>query len=94
MQQSIFCSYFDIVYITICNFLPINNLTKNKRYIHKLFLERQNGEIDESDVEETKPKEWWQQYCDGPELEKIENSGKMLLLFELLKECEQIGDKV
>ncbi|CAH0551007.1 unnamed protein product [Brassicogethes aeneus] len=57
---------------------------------------RENGDSD-SDIEmlpvEAK-KEWWQEFCDGEQLNNVNNSGKMFLLFEILKECEAIGDKI
>lgn len=45
-------------------------------------------------IEEPQEKEWWQDYCDGDELNVIEHGTKLKMLFEILKECEQIGDKV
>ncbi|XP_056648493.1 transcriptional regulator ATRX homolog isoform X1 [Diorhabda sublineata] len=52
-----------------------------------------NADSSDSDIEEVS-KEWWQEFCDGDELDNIKNSGKLSLLFEILKECEEIGDKV
>lgn len=40
------------------------------------------------------PSEWWEEYCSGEELDNIALSGKLHLLFEILKQCEVIGDKV
>nr|CAH7748326.1 unnamed protein product [Callosobruchus chinensis] len=54
---------------------------------------RENNEESDPELEELK-KEWWQEYCDGDELDNINNSGKLYLLFQILKECEEIGDKV
>ncbi|XP_050509138.1 transcriptional regulator ATRX homolog isoform X2 [Diabrotica virgifera virgifera] len=55
---------------------------------------KENGEEDsEPEVIEEK-KEWFQEFCDGEEMDNIKNSGKLTLLFEILKECEEIGDKV
>ncbi|KAL3288349.1 hypothetical protein HHI36_002797 [Cryptolaemus montrouzieri] len=50
----------------------------------------------ESEVEEVQEseKEWWQEFCDGEELDNIAHGTKILMLLEILKECEQIGDKV
>ncbi|XP_008195590.2 transcriptional regulator ATRX homolog isoform X2 [Tribolium castaneum] len=58
-------------------------------------LAKENGEPEEIiTLEDTVEKEWWQEYCDGDELNNIAHSSKLFLLFEILKECEQIGDKV
>ncbi|XP_049822922.1 transcriptional regulator ATRX homolog isoform X2 [Aethina tumida] len=56
---------------------------------------RDNNEPEsDEEIESEAKKEWWQEYCDGDQLEDLNNSGKMFLLFEILKECEQIGDKI
>ncbi|XP_044263251.1 transcriptional regulator ATRX homolog isoform X2 [Tribolium madens] len=58
-------------------------------------LAKENGEPEEVvALEDPVKKEWWQEYCDGDELNNIAHSSKLFLLFEILKECEQIGDKV
>lgn len=38
--------------------------------------------------------EWWLQFVQPEHFEDIRESAKLLLLFEILKESEQIGDKV
>ncbi|CAH1986403.1 unnamed protein product [Acanthoscelides obtectus] len=57
---------------------------------------RENNEDSDPELEEIKEvkKEWWQEFCDDEGLENINNSGKLFLLFQILKECEEIGDKV
>ncbi|KAG5896421.1 hypothetical protein JTB14_022501 [Gonioctena quinquepunctata] len=57
---------------------------------------RENGEDSDPELTEVTEakKEWWQEYCDGEELDKVDNSSKLFLLFEVLKECEEIGDKI
>lgn len=40
------------------------------------------------------PTEWWMSICPENELDNIRHSGKLMLLFSLLEECEQIGDKL
>ncbi|XP_063932980.1 transcriptional regulator ATRX homolog isoform X3 [Zophobas morio] len=59
-------------------------------------LAKENGEEVEDviTVEDPQDKEWWQEYCDGDQLDVIIHSSKLFMLFEILKECEQIGDKV
>ncbi|XP_018359083.1 PREDICTED: transcriptional regulator ATRX homolog [Trachymyrmex cornetzi] len=47
--------------------------------------------------EEETPKvvtEWWSQFVQPEHFEDMKVSAKLLLLFGILKECEQIGDKV
>lgn len=39
-------------------------------------------------------REWWSNYIKEEDGTKIDLSGKMVLFFDLLKECELIGDKV
>ena len=38
--------------------------------------------------------EWWAEYVKEEDRFKLELSGKLVLLFEILKMCEDIGDKV
>ncbi|XP_076390210.1 uncharacterized protein LOC100874907 [Megachile rotundata] len=47
-------------------------------------------------VEESEVKEeaWWSQFVQPEHFEDIRVSSKLLLLFGILKECEQIGDKI
>uniref|UniRef100_A0A182N536 Transcriptional regulator ATRX n=1 Tax=Anopheles dirus TaxID=7168 RepID=A0A182N536_9DIPT len=40
------------------------------------------------------PTEWWMQMCPETELDNLEHSGKLVVLMEILKECEAIGDKL
>uniref|UniRef100_A0A182P991 Transcriptional regulator ATRX n=1 Tax=Anopheles epiroticus TaxID=199890 RepID=A0A182P991_9DIPT len=40
------------------------------------------------------PTEWWMQMCPETELDNLEHSGKLVILMEILKECEAIGDKL
>lgn len=45
-------------------------------------------------VKEENPTEWWMSLCGDDDLNNVEHSGKLMLLFSLLAECEAIGDKV
>ena len=38
--------------------------------------------------------EWWAEYVKEEDEAKLELSGKLMLLFQILKMCEDIGDKV
>lgn len=54
---------------------------------------------DDDDVQEVEqknenPTEWWMSMCPEEELNNLEHSGKLQVLFEILKECEAIGDKL
>jgi len=44
--------------------------------------------------EQTPEAEWWSQFVQPEHFEDMRVSAKLLLLFGILKECEQIGDKV
>ena len=45
-------------------------------------------------VEEVSEVEWWQQHCTDEDFDNISLGNKLVLLFEILKHCEIIGDKV
>lgn len=55
-------------------------------------LEPEVVSVDEA--EKSKPVAWWKQFIVGDELENMKYSGKLVLLFSILRECEKIGDKV
>ena len=38
--------------------------------------------------------EWWAEYVKEEDQNKMEHSGKLILLFDILRMCEEIGDKV
>jgi len=44
--------------------------------------------------EQTPEAEWWSHFVQPEHFEDMRVSAKLLLLFGILKECEQIGDKV
>lgn len=37
---------------------------------------------------------WWSQFVQDDDMVKIEHSGKLVLLMDILRQCELIGDKV
>lgn len=45
-------------------------------------------------IKEENPTEWWMPMCPEEELNNLEHSGKLMLLFSILAECEAIGDKL
>lgn len=51
-----------------------------------------------ADIEDLPPKEdaseWWMKMVPDEELNNIHNSPKLIILFELLRECAEIGDKI
>ncbi|KAJ8985899.1 hypothetical protein NQ317_010656 [Molorchus minor] len=70
---------------------PSKSNKKGKRVTRaQAAMRRENNEDSDPEIEEIK-KEWWQEYCDGDELDNINNSGKLFLLFQILKECEEIA---
>uniref|UniRef100_A0AAR5Q2L7 Transcriptional regulator ATRX homolog n=1 Tax=Dendroctonus ponderosae TaxID=77166 RepID=A0AAR5Q2L7_DENPD len=44
--------------------------------------------------EESGPRQWWEEYVNKTELDNIEYGSKIFMLLQILKECEEIGDKV
>ena len=46
------------------------------------------------DINEIPFKGWWDQFLGDDCLEQVELGSKMVLLMEILKECEMLGDKV
>ncbi|KAJ8939699.1 hypothetical protein NQ314_011041 [Rhamnusium bicolor] len=48
---------------------------------------KENNEESDPEIEEVK-KEWWQEYCDGEELDNINNSGKLFLLLDGSSSCD------
>ncbi|XP_055639818.1 transcriptional regulator ATRX homolog isoform X2 [Toxorhynchites rutilus septentrionalis] len=61
---------------------------------------RNNPNVEDDEIEEVveekkeNPTEWWMSMCPEEELDNLEHSGKLQVLFEILKECEAIGDKL
>lgn len=53
-----------------------------------------NGADDVIEVKNENPTEWWIKLVDEAELEDMRNSSKLILLFDILRQCETIGDKL
>lgn len=49
---------------------------------------------DEQGVTAPSSDSWWLQFVKDQDMEKIEFSGKLVLLMDILRQCELIGDKV
>lgn len=66
--------------------------------LKEIHMESNNVCLEEEPEEETKEEvsgaEWWTQFVQPEHFEDMRESAKLLLLFGILKECEQIGDKV
>ncbi|CAN8012099.1 unnamed protein product, partial [Ixodes pacificus] len=64
----------------------------------KTWKTRSRAALDEASEDEKAPsppsKEWWDQYVPEEDMEKFEVSGKMSLLYNILQECDAIGDKL
>ncbi|XP_046748498.1 transcriptional regulator ATRX-like [Diprion similis] len=50
--------------------------------------------INSDDEDAPQAGEWWSQFIEPEHFEDMKISSKLVLLFAILKECEQIGDKV
>ncbi|XP_050296159.1 transcriptional regulator ATRX homolog isoform X2 [Anthonomus grandis grandis] len=57
-------------------------------------MKRKNGDISSEDEVEEVKKHWFDEYLNRDELDDINMSSKIYLLFQILKECEEIGDKI
>ncbi|KYN23065.1 Transcriptional regulator ATRX like protein, partial [Trachymyrmex cornetzi] len=67
---------------------------KDNTYVLRRSTRNNPGKVES---EEETPKvvtEWWSQFVQPEHFEDMKVSAKLLLLFGILKECEQIGDKV
>lgn len=53
-----------------------------------------DGDNNDGDDEKANPLSWWKQFTEEDVLENMKYSGKLVLLFSILRECEKIGDKV
>lgn len=52
------------------------------------------GDTEEDPGPQPVSMEWWAEFVKPEDEEKIELSGKVVLLFEILRMSEEIGDKV
>ncbi|XP_062594649.1 transcriptional regulator ATRX-like [Saccostrea cucullata] len=70
---------------------------KKGEVVKKWTTRRQRGDISDPE-EDTGPQpvsnEWWAEYVNPEDEDKLELSGKLVLLFEILRMSEEIGDKV
>lgn len=62
--------------------------------MNKLLLCLDVDVVPKSEETEKKEEEWWLQFIQPEHFEDMRISAKLTLLFGILKECEQIGDKV
>ena len=46
------------------------------------------------EVRNENPTEWWIKLVEEEELDDMRNSHKLVLLFDILRQCEAIGDKL
>lgn len=56
--------------------------------------EKDDDDDNDHDDEKANPLSWWKQFTEEAVLENMKCSGKLVLLFSILRECEKIGDKV
>lgn len=76
---------------------PSSRLSLKKKLTEFYFsctVEEPPEELQPSEVKVENPTEWWMQIVPEGELNDLRHSGKMMLLFSLLEECDQIGDKL
>lgn len=70
---------------------PLGRVTRG-RAATKPELYTVEGALEEQKVDN--PTEWWMEMVPEPELDNLAISGKLMLLFSILEECEAIGDKL
>ncbi|XP_077277366.1 uncharacterized protein LOC143905688 [Temnothorax americanus] len=72
--------------------------TNDDKNVPKPSRGTRNNPVEEEPEEEHKKEntesEWWMQFVQSEHFEDMRVSAKLLLLFGILKECEQIGDKL
>lgn len=56
--------------------------------------EENKSDVEEVSIETDNKGEWWSGMIEQEHLDDINHSGKLCLLFAILKECETIEDKV
>ncbi|XP_018302320.1 transcriptional regulator ATRX homolog isoform X1 [Mycetomoellerius zeteki] len=71
-----------------------DNVNVSKRNTRNNPVEEEPTEQIKETSESEVTTEWWLQFVQPEHFEDIRESAKLLLLFEILKESEQIGDKV
>ena len=49
---------------------------------------------DDVQVKSDNPTEWWMSLVTEDELDDLRHSHKLVLLFDILRQCETIGDKL
>ncbi|XP_049268422.1 transcriptional regulator ATRX homolog [Rhipicephalus sanguineus] len=61
-----------------------------------LYHTRSRGDVDNRPPtpQELRKKQWWDEYVSEEEIEKLQISGKLTLFYDILQECDAIGDKV
>ncbi|CAK1582621.1 unnamed protein product [Parnassius mnemosyne] len=57
-------------------------------------LEDEEKPIESLETKYENPTEWWMKLVTDDELEDMRNSHKLVLLFDILRQCETIGDKL
>lgn len=77
--------------------LTDQNVNKGIAYQSSRHTRTTNKSLDMEPIENPKgenPTEWWMPMCPETELNTLDHSGKLLILFSILAECEAIGEKL
>ena len=74
----------------------IGETNKEKAGTSTTTTELEEGRLQPENVEtpESSPVKWWSQFVTDDDMTRIEHSGKLILLMDILRQCELIGDKV
>ncbi|XP_075743400.1 uncharacterized protein LOC119170468 isoform X3 [Rhipicephalus microplus] len=61
-----------------------------------LYHTRSRGDVDNRPPtpQEQRKKQWWDEFVCEEDIEKLQISGKLTLFYDILQECDAIGDKV
>ena len=57
-------------------------------------LVSQSANDSDDEVKVIQEEQWWHKFVEEDQEKKMELSGKLILLFEILRMCETISDKV
>lgn len=71
---------------------PVTRVTRGRAAINPELYEPEMVTLEQQKIDN--PTEWWMEMVPESDLDNINISGKLMMLFSILQECEAIGDKL